>query len=355
MAKLSESSNNSMTRREFAASLALFQARPSKLPEAIALIEKATSSGNVSAAALHVRHGETIVNRAFGKATTPGTVFLLASITKPMTATAVMILSDRGQLKLADPVRKFIPEFTGGDRDAITLRHCLTHTSGLPDMLPENDELRKRHAPLKDFVAGTCKTPLLFKPGTECRYQSMGILLAAETVQRITRTPLPDFLKRELFDKLQLKRTSLGLGGRRIPDTAQSQVTGNDDWNWNSPYWRNLGAPWGGAHSTAAEVARFLEMFHKPDNGILKPETTAAMIRNQNTGLNKAWGIGWAVQPGGGFGKGCSSKTYGHSGSTGTVSWHDAERDLTFVLLTTKPAEQSKTTLLSPVSDLVSA
>ena len=55
----------------------------------------------------------------------------------------------------------------------------------LPDMLPENDDLRKRHAPLKDFVAATCKTPLLFSPGTKVKYQSMGILLAGEIVQRV--------------------------------------------------------------------------------------------------------------------------------------------------------------------------
>ena len=55
---------------------------------------------------------------------------------------------------------------------------------------PENDALRKRHAPLKDFVAGTCATPLLYSPGTSVKYQSMGVLLAAEVVQRITARPL---------------------------------------------------------------------------------------------------------------------------------------------------------------------
>ncbi len=95
-------------------------------------------------------------------------------------------------------------------------------------------------------------------------------------------------------------------------------------------------------------------MFRNPDNGVLKPETTAAMIRNQNAGLNKPWGIGWMIQPGG-FGKSCSAQTYGHWGSTGTVSWHDAAKGLTCVLLTTKPADQSRAGLLGPVSDLVSA
>jgi CubicO group peptidase (beta-lactamase class C family) len=320
---------------------------------AVRLIEKAVASGEVAAASLHVQQGRFRLSRGFGRAAGPEAVFLLASITKPMTATAVMILADRGALALSDAVRKFIPEFAGGDRELVTVRHLLTHTSGLPDMLPENVELRKRHAPLKDFVAATCRTPLLFRPGTEVRYQSMGILLAAEIAERVTGTPLRDFLKKELFGPLGMRRSSLGLGGRQISETQLCQVSGNDDWNWNSPYWRDLGAPWGGAHSTAPEVARFLELFLRGGGRILKPETARAMIRNQTPGLNQPWGLGWMVKPGT-FGKGCSARTYGHYGSTGTVGWADPERQLSCVLLTTKPAAQSRDGLLGPVSDSVS-
>jgi CubicO group peptidase (beta-lactamase class C family) len=342
-----------MLRRVFLAggvSVALNQGR---LAEAVALIEKATGSGEVAAASLHVRQGGFTLSRGFGCARSPEAVFLLASITKPMTVSGVMILADRGELALSDPIRKFIPEFTGRERDVVTVRHLLTHTSGLPDMLPENVELRKRHASLKEFVAATCKTPLLFKPGSEVRYQSMGILLAAEIAERITGTPFRAFLRKELFEPRGMRRTSLGLGGRKIADTQLCQVSGDEDWNWNSPYWRDLGAPWGGAHSTAPEVAKFLAMFLKPDGRILRRETTAAMIANQTPGLNTPWGLGWMVKPGT-FGKKCSARTYGHNGSTGTVAWADPERGLSCVLLTTKPAAQSRDGLLGPVSDLVS-
>ncbi len=288
-----------------------------------------------------------------GAATSADTVFLLASITKPMTATGVMRLVDRREISLSDPVRKYIPEFRGGDRDLVTVRHLLTHTSGLPDMLPENEALRRRHAPLSDFVAGVCRTPLLFKPGTEYRYQSMGILLAAEIARRVTRTPFREFLQVQVFRRLGLAHTSLGLGGRKISDTAQCQVTGNDDWNWNSPYWRDLGAPWGGAHSTASDVARFLQSFLKPDGRVLKPATAASMIVNQNAGLNEPFGLGFQVAPGA-FGKACSPRTFGHSGSTGTIAWADPATGVSCALLTTKPAAESRTTVLEPVCDAVS-
>src|SRR5580704_14302025 len=81
------------------------------------------------AAVLHIERGPDQVTRAFGRASSPATPFLLASITKPMTATCVMILSDRKALTISDPVRKFIPEFSGADRDAITIENLLTHTS----------------------------------------------------------------------------------------------------------------------------------------------------------------------------------------------------------------------------------
>jgi CubicO group peptidase (beta-lactamase class C family) len=324
-----------------------------KLAEAVAELERATKPPNpsVSTAALLVRRsGATLVHEGFGGA--PDTVFLLASISKPMTAAGAMLLVDRGELCLSDPVGRFIPEFAGGDRDRVTVRHLLTHTSGLPDMLPENVELRKRHAPLEDFVAATCKTPLLFQPGAEVRYQSMGILLASEVVQRITHQPFREFLRREVFEPVGMTRTSLGLGGRKIANTARCQVAGDEDWNWNSPYWRDLGAPWGGAHSDTADVARFVEVFLEPRGGILRPQTAAAMVVDQNPGLNEPRGLAWMVKPGT-FGRACSPRSFGHYGMTGTVAWADPETRLVCVLLTTQPAAHSRDGLLGRISDLV--
>jgi len=325
-----------------------------KPAEAVAELEHATRppKPSVSAAALLVRrNGATLVHEGFGVAA--DTVFLLASISKPMTTAGVMLLVDRGELRLGDPVGRFIPEFVGGDRDRVTVRHLLTHTSGLPDMLPENVELRTRHAPLEDFVAATCKTPLLFQPGAEVRYQSMGILLAAEIVQRITGQPFREFLRREVFEPLGMTHASLGLGGRQIADTARCQVAGDEDWNWNSPYWRDLGAPWGGVLSNAADVARFVETFLEPRGRILRPETVAATVVDQNRGLNEPWGLGWMVKPGT-FGRACSPRAFGHYGMTGTVAWADPETGLVCVLLTTQPVAHSRDGLLGRISDLVS-
>lgn len=335
-----------------------------KIEEAAGLIARAVEEGKVRAAALEVRQGRYRFARSFGEARSPEAVFLIASITKPMTAAGVMILADRGELSLDDPVHKFIPEFSEGDRKLVTIRHLLTHTSGLPDQLPENVELRKRHAPLKEFVERAIRTPLLFKPGTRVSYQSMGILLAAEAAERITRRPFPEFLERELFGPLRMQRTALGLGRMKISETMRCQTEeaeplyggGRQDtssWDWNSPYWRNLAAPWGGAHSTAPDIARFLEYFLAPDGRVLKKETAAAMITNQTAGLNEPRGIGFVVAPGS-FGRACSPRAFGHAGATGTLAWADPATGVVAVILTTLPLRVSEKMLLKPVSDLVS-
>lgn len=321
--------------------------------DAARLLRTQTDSGDVAAAVLHVRRAGHEMSRAFGAARTD-LPFLIASPTKPMTASAVMWLRDRRELALSDPVSRYLPAFRGGNRGEVTIGHLLTHMSGLPDMLPENTELRRVHAPLSEFVARTCRTPLLFRPGTRVSYQSMGILLAAAIVEKVSGEPMPEFLARTIFQPLQMRQASLGLGGRALAETAQCQVPDAErsDWDWNSPYWRNLGAPWGGAHATARDLATFLEAFASPDGHVL-PEATCREMRAVQTGtLRPRFGLGWQRDPGV-FGPTCSAETFGHFGSTGTMAWHDPETATTFVLLTTRPATDSMATLLLPVSETI--
>ena len=138
-------------------------------------------------------------------------IFLIASPTKPITALAVLMLAEAGELLLVDPVAKFVPEFAAHGKETLTLAHCLTHTSGLPNMLPENDALRRRYAPLEEFVKGTCAVELGFAPGHAVSYQSMGYLMLAEVLQRVTGVPLPEFLRQRLFDPLGMADTALGM------------------------------------------------------------------------------------------------------------------------------------------------
>ena len=328
------------------------------------IIQDQIDKGTLHNAVLHVQRGNEMTQQIFGQAQ-PGSMFLLGSISKPLTAAAVMVLVDRGELKLSDHAVKFLPEFNEGARKDITIEQLLTHTSGLPDQLENNNELRAKHAPLSEFVKGAVRTPLLFSPGTKYHYQSMGILLAAEIAERVTKTPLPNFLQEHVFAPLGMARSVLGLGSFEKSDMVPMQTehaapeSGAGDpnareWDWNSEYWRNLAAPWGGAHSSAADVSAFLRSFLHPDGKVLREETARLMIKNHTPTLEAHRGIGFMVGPTS-LGKGCSARAFGHSGSTGTLAWADPATDTTFVLLTALPKNVSGQLILYPASDLVSA
>ncbi|MDQ2899496.1 MAG: beta-lactamase family protein [Acidobacteriota bacterium] len=333
-----------------------------KLAIAASLLESEVKDRGLDAASILVaRRGTIVLHKGFGKAE-PDSIYLVASITKPVTAGALMLLVEQGQVGLDEAVTRYLPEFTGGDRPKVRVRDLLAHTSGLPDMLPENVELRKSNAPMSEYVKRTYSTPLLYKPGAEYRYQSMGILLAAEIVETLTGTPLRDFEKKRIFDPLQMRHTFLGLGPLKIEETIPAWISPKaardeiETWGHNSPYWRNLGVPWGGMHTTTTDLAIFLQAFlnggEYSGTRVFSPATVRAMTTNQNAGLMTPRGLGWALS---GFGDLVSSRTFGHSGATGTIAWADPETQLICVILTNRELSVDGGHLLTMVSNAVAS
>lgn len=323
--------------------------RREAMDEAVETLARATREGQVAAAVLHVVQGENSFTRSFGKAASADAMFLLGSISKPISATALMTLFERGEFKLDDPVKKFLPRFAGGYRDDVTIRHLLTHVSGLPDQLPENNELRTKHAPLLTFVEHAIRTPLQFVPGSKYQYSSMAILLAARVAERISGTEIRTLVQRAVFQPLEMRHTAQGLGRFKLESMVACQIEhaapeagGGDpkakDWDWNSPWWRKLGAPWGGTHASAPDLGKFLGEFLNEKGACLKPETARLMVRNHNAPGVTPRGLGWNVGSSAGS-KGCSEKTFGHTGSTGTLAWADPATRTLCVVLTSLPAQ----------------
>ena len=347
---------------------------PEGLERGCAQLQAALDAGAITAATIAVaRHGKLVLSRGFGHlrpeagapAVEPDAIFLLASISKPVAACSVMQLADRGELSLGDPVQRYLPEFVGWDRSKIEVGQLLSHTSGMPDMLPQNIALRRRHAPLGDFVSGAMTTALLYEPGTSFSYQSKGILLASEIVERVTGERFRDFQHSEMFAPLGMEHSALGLGPFKIPDTVwcgTSMDEGEDgrSFGQNSPYWRDQGHPWGGMHSSAPDLAVLLQTVlnggRYGDTRIFSRAACTAMTADQNGHLPAPWGFGWALRDSkvwNFFGELVSAPTFGHVGATGTVAWADPERELICVVLTNQMVEGGR--LLRRVSNAVAA
>ena len=236
-------------------------------------LEEWTSGKNApvpGGAILVGRNGKTIEPRLFGRqgpepdspAIRRDAIFLLASITKPVVYMGALMLVERGLLNLSDPVTRYIPDFAAHHKEATLVAHLFTHTSGMPDMLEKDKELRAGHVPLAKFIEGAIKdTVPLFPPGTSWSYQSMGTLVVAEIIQRITGQPIHDYIYRQIIEPLGLRSTRLGSKGldeRRLVRVQTPDWQGAD-YGWNSKYWRELGAPWGTMFSTPEDFAAYIK------------------------------------------------------------------------------------------------
>jgi CubicO group peptidase (beta-lactamase class C family) len=344
---------------------------PVRLEKAMRLASSWCERGDVPAIALVMGRGRVALRpQCFGHVNLAGTaslsadsLFTVASITKPIVAMGVMQLVERGAITLGDRVTDFVPEFGGKGRYGVRVRHLLTHTSGLPDLLPHDRDLRRANAPLSEFLKETCKAELLFSPGRSVAYSSCGFLLLGEIVARVTQMPLSEFLQREIFEPLGMKNTRLGAPAEWIEHSAErfaevrvphDQADGSA-WNWNSRYWRTLGAPWGGLISTAPDLAIFAHAVLAARQGstsrLFSPAMVAAATSNQFEPMReipeadrrcRPWGFGWRLNwpaHGAWFGDLLPADAFGHWGATGTLLWIAPSLDASAVILTTQPQD----------------
>jgi len=312
------------------------------------------------------RHGKTLEPRLFGRqGPEPDAprirrdgIFLLASITKPVVYMGALMLVERGLLNLSDPVTRYIPDFAAHHKEHTLVAHLFTHTSGMPDMLGNDKELRATQAPLSKFIEGAIRdTVPLFPAGTSWSYQSMGTLMIAEIVQRITAQSIHDYLDRQIIEPLGLKSTRLGAKGLDDSRLVRVQTPNwqSTDYGWNSKYWRELGVPWGGMFSTPEDFAVICQMvLNGGEVGgvrLLSPATVKMMTTNrlddfpdvpESIRRTQPWGLGWKLNSPG-TSPLCDllgRQAFGHTGSTGTLVWMDPATGGFCILFTT--AERSR-------------
>ncbi|HTL55724.1 MAG TPA: exo-beta-N-acetylmuramidase NamZ domain-containing protein [Candidatus Limnocylindrales bacterium] len=262
---------------------------------------------------------------------TEDTIFDLASLTKVVACTpAVMLLIERGELDLDAPVSKYIPEFSAQGKEDITVKQLMVHLSGLRGDIETQSDWHGREVAIQK----ACQEKLVTSPGTAFRYSDINFFLLGEIVQRLSKTPLEEFVAHEIYQPLKMVDTSYLPPNSKLDRIAPTEVVNGKPWRGivHDPTARHMGGVAGhaGLFSTAADLARYARMLL---NGgeldgvrIFKPETVVLMTRVQTPEtVRSRRGLGWDIDSGysGLRGNLFPLGSYGHTGWTGTSIWID--------------------------------
>ena len=281
-------------------------------------------------------------------------LFWIASMTKPVTACAILMLRDEGRLSIDDPASKYLPELAGlktadGRAGSPTLKHLLTHTSGLAEPA-EPEALASRT--LAELMPHIASKPLQSLPGERWQYSQSGINSLGRIVEVVSGQPFPVFLRDRIFVPLGMKDTTFYPDAAQLARLAKSyRCAGGRMEEARVPAICDCArgdgrypAANGGLYSTAADYGRFCQMLLNggafEGRRILSPEAVAAMSSVQTgelkTGFTEgmAWGLGCGVvrQPQGVTAM-LSPGTFGHGGMFGTQAWIDPVRKVAYVLM----------------------
>ncbi|MFE9964771.1 serine hydrolase domain-containing protein [Streptomyces sp. NPDC005525] len=321
---------------------------PASLPDPADLVRNAVEQGVVPGAVLITGRGAhgpvrtaafgTTAEGPSGRPVTADTVFDLASLTKVVATTpAVLRLADTGALRLDDPVRRHLPGFTGAGKSEVTIRHLLSHSSGLP---PHRDFWQLPGDPA-DRVAAVLAEPLDHLPGTVVNYSDLGFILLGEIVATVAGQQLDTAVRELVLDPLGLTATRyLPPADWRAVTAATEAPPGGEpkrgvvhDENAES-----LGGVAGhaGLFGTAPDLAHYLRAGWLTDESPLSARTRSEALSLQTVGLDGARGLGWAL-PGDVWdhmSPHWPATGAGHTGFTGTSLALDPVTGIWVVLLT---------------------
>jgi CubicO group peptidase (beta-lactamase class C family) len=290
----------------------------------------------------------------------PDSLFWIASMTKPVTAVAVLMLQDEGKLNVADPVAKYIPAFgdlktPSGQSANLTITQILTHTSGLGEA-PATGARNART--LSDLIPLYLAAPMQYEPGAKWQYTQSGINLAARLVEVVGGLSFDTFVQQRIFDPLGMKNTTFYPTDKSVVTAyAKHRTTGALDPTPPRADFGVRGHPPlgnGGLHSTGPDYARFCQMLlgggMREGKRYLSPAAMKLLTTVQtgalpcgffqsaefgNHGANYGWGIGTCIlrTPHEGVAAMLSPGTFGHGGAWGTQAWIDPGRGVAYILM----------------------
>ena len=348
------------------------RAEPPKLPGVGAALQEQIDRHEIAGAVTmvvskdQVLHLETtgLADMAAHKPMQADTMFWIASMTKPITATAVLMLQDEGKLDVHDPVAKYLPEFASlktpsGQPANLTLIQTLTHTSGLGEA---GGPAEREAKTLADLVPLWLAAPMQFEPGSRWSYCQSGINAAGRVVEVVSGMSFDAFLQKRLFQPLGMKSTTFYPGAseraRQVTAYAKNSTSGSLEAVPPRPEFGPRDRPPqgnGGLYSTAEDYGRFCQMLlgggrfqgvrylsEASMKQLSTPQTPETMptgfFQNDNygrRGLNYGWALGTCVlkAPHDGVPAMLSPGTFGHGGAWGTQAWVDPVKGVAYVLM----------------------
>ena len=314
------------------------------------IVARGIKAGGYPGASVVVgRKGYAVFQKGFGKlgwtANSPRvsadkSIYDLASLTKVVgTTTAAMVLFDQGRLDLEAPVSTYLPAFSGGWKDSVTVRHLLTHRSGLP----AGRDLWRIARTADEARAAVLATNLECRPGQCYIYSDLGADVLGFVVEAIAGESLDTFLHDKVFEPLGMTDTFFRPADSltyRIAPTEIAPPRGyplQGQVHDENAYALGGVAGHAGLFSTAADLSIFAQMMLNGGeyNGVrILSDTTVALFTRRAAGTRA---LGWDTADGdGGSGRFLDSHAYGHTGYTGTSIWIDPERQMFVLLLTNR-------------------
>ena len=264
-----------------------------------ALVAPYITSSSFSGDVLALRGGEVLFEKGYGLAdrersapVTPRTKFYIASISKSFTAAAVLLLQERGKLRVEDPVSRFVKDFPGGER--ITIHNLLTHTSGIADYVrvPDFAELSKRPYTTSEVVALFRDKPLLFNPGERSGYSNSNYVLLANIIEKVSGSSYAEFLRVNFFEPFRMRSTGQPGGSNRpVADLANGYATvGLHEFEAARYFDHSISTGAGSLYSTAEDIGRWV---HRLFAGrVLKKSSVEQMYRGRSDGAS---GYSWTL------------------------------------------------------------
>jgi len=305
-----------------------------------------------------------------GRAATTDTLWPLASISKLYTTAAVMALVEQGLLTLSTTVRSVLPEFDGEGREQITLRHLLTHTSGLIYESPEMVQRLIDNTPLDQLVDEAYGYDLLFPPGTRLSYSDYGYAIAGRMASTVSGMPFPELVRALVLEPGQLADTFMPPPRseyQRLAWVVGPLAEGTDGAMYNSPYALDLAHPAFGTVATVSDLLRFGLLFAPKGSQRLHSEATIQVMTTDATGGHvhgallgvetpapMPWGLGFMVKGDGGPGADLvSPATFSHGGASGCTLQIDPVNDIAVAFVSNRHANTGREPFMYRLSQVV--